>query len=194
LAESEVALEKVLTPDREGIEAIYRERAAELADRKAQAAVAEGTVPAIVLSVGKERYGIELQYLAEVVPMAGCTPVPESPAELVGVINVRGEVRAVIDLASILDLPERTATDSGAVLLLRGHDQSEIKNQKSKITNLGLRVDQVEEIKQIAPNELVGGPTEESEGLPARYLKGLTPDGVIVLDLEALLTHEIFDS
>lgn len=193
LAESEAALAKALTPDAERIEATYRERAAELADRKAQAAVAGSTVPAIVVSVGKERYGIELQYLAEVVPLSGCTPVPDSPPALVGVINVRGEVSAVIDLARILELPEHTRRDSGAVLMLRGGGQSEIKNQESEITRLGLKVDLVEEIKEISPDRLAGGPTEDDEGLPSRYLKGLTPDQVIVLDMEALLKHEILD-
>ena len=193
LAESEAALAQALTPDAERIEAIYRERAAGLADRRAQASAAEGTVPAIVTSVGGERHGIELKYLAEVVPLSGCTPVPESPPELVGVINVRGEVCAVIDLARILQLPGHAGEDSGAVLMLRDRDQSESKDRESKVANVGLRVDLVEEIKQITPGRLAGGSTEEDEGLPSRYLKGLTPDQVIVLDMEALMEHGIFD-
>ena len=45
----------------------------------------------MVLGIGKERYGIDLQDVAEVFPPVAPTPVPGAAAVYSGVINVRTE-------------------------------------------------------------------------------------------------------
>ena len=118
LRQGELALERASTPDPQRVEAVYRQRAAQLAGRRAQAGAVSPPLPVLTFYLGEERYGIELTALAEVVPFAGCTPLPGASPGVLGVVNARGEVRPVVDLARLIGLPEGGA--SGYVLFLRG--------------------------------------------------------------------------
>ncbi len=176
LRQGEMALERVSAPDPQKVEAVYRRRAAQLAGRPARAGAVSPPLSVLAFSLGEERYGIELTALAEVAPFAGCTPLPGASPEALGVVNARGEVRPVVDLARLIGLPEGGA--SGHVLFLRRE-------------GAGLRVGRVEEVRQVRPEELTA-PGEGGVDLPIRCVKGLVPKTLILLDIEAILEHPIF--
>ena len=176
LAESEQALDRSLDGDPGRLDAVYRRRAERLAARRAEVASAAETVPVLAFGIGAERYGLPLRDLEAVLPFANCTPVPGGRAELLGVTNVRGEVRSVLDLRRLLGLPEGPAGGAGYILLVRHGDQV-----------VGLRVDTLEKAVRVAPGSLVAA----AEPL-GRFVKGLTPDRVIVLDAGAVLDHPAF--
>jgi purine-binding chemotaxis protein CheW len=177
LRESQVAAETGLR-DPERMEVVYRERAARLALRHAEADTS-ATFGALVFTLGRERYAIELEDLVEVLPCSGYTPVPGAPQELLGVINLRGEIRPVVDLARVLELPKVADGDSGFLLLL--HQQNR---------EVALRVGQVENIRLLRPSELAD-PGQNGTYLAARYLKAVTSDTVMLLSTEALLSLSI---
>jgi len=54
-----------------------------------------------------------------VLPFAPCAPVPGAPPQFLGVINLRGELRAVVDLARLLVPSADGNSDSEFVLMLR---------------------------------------------------------------------------
>src|SRR5262245_40897225 len=85
------------------LEAVYRRRAAQLARRQGELS-AKKTFPALVFGLGSERYAIELSELAEVLPYRTATPVPGVSPSLLGVINLRGAIRAIADLRRILEI------------------------------------------------------------------------------------------
>jgi purine-binding chemotaxis protein CheW len=60
------------------------------------------------LRVAGEAYALPIENVLEVMPLGEVTAVPGSPPELLGVLNLRGHVLAVADLAPILGL-RRTA-------------------------------------------------------------------------------------
>jgi purine-binding chemotaxis protein CheW len=60
--------------------------------------------------LGAERFAIGVAHLQEVLPMGVLTPVPATPAFVLGVTNVRGRVLAVLDLVPVLGAAE----DEGA--------------------------------------------------------------------------------
>lgn len=160
--------------DRESMETVFRERAARLAQRVRLDTSA--TFEALVFTLGAERYAIELNGLAEVLPLIGCTPVPGAPLELAGVVNLRGEIRPVLDLARVLALPEADGRSPGWLLLLRGHGQT-----------VGLRVDQVEKIRPLRSDELVN--PDQNAARPAdRYLKAISKDTTMLLNADELLS------
>ena len=59
-------------------------------------------IPALIFRLAQERYAIALKELAEVLPFTGCAQVPGGSPQFLGVINLRGELRPVIDLAWVL--------------------------------------------------------------------------------------------
>lgn len=179
LQAAETALERALIADEEKIERVYRSRAIQMAKRRSGT---EANVPAtrvLVFSLGTETYGISIADLVEVLPPTKCTLVPRAAAEIAGVINLRGELRSVIDLRRLLALPPAAEEPVSCILMLR-HGRDEV----------GLKVGQVERVQTIREDELAspenGGP-EESGG----YIKGLSPEKIIVLDSEALRSHPI---
>ena len=155
------------------LEAVYRQRAAELAARREEVADRAETIAVLAFHLGGERYGLPLTDLAGVLPLERLTPVPGSPAELLGVINYKGNICSVLDLARLLGL----AAHEGAkafVLLLRRPGRE-----------VGLAVGPVEGVLRV---ERGAGLGDESAG---PYLETLTPDRLRLLSADALLGHPV---
>ena len=181
LARNQQALEKALLPNSERVDAIYQRRAVQLAGRKAEVIDPGANFAVQVFLLGRQRYGIQLSELVEVLPLVKCTPVPGAPPEVIGVVNVRGEIRTVLDLARLLILNELVNAGPSFVLMIR------------KATfEVGLRVDQIEEIQSVATADLTL-PGSGAPELSPRYVKGLTPDKLILLSAEAIFSHELFN-
>lgn len=179
LRASQQALEKALTGSPERLEATYRERAARLARRR-DAATPGATLRVLVFALGRERYALEFADLSAVLPFAGCAPVPNGPPGLLGVANIDGDIRSVLDLGRLLELPAAESAPAGYILVLRRQGQQ-----------TALRVDAIDEIRQIAPGELAGPGADAAEP-GVRFLRGWTPDRLKLLNTEALLAHPIF--
>lgn len=64
-----------------------------------------GSPQLVVFSAGGRGVGIPIDSLSEVVPVRPITPLPGAPAEVCGLINIRGRLRTVVDLARCLGLP-----------------------------------------------------------------------------------------
>lgn len=64
-----------------------------------------GTVGDIVLfEVAKQRYGLPVSHVREVLPLATITPLPGAPEGLMGLLRVRGSLLPVVDLRRRLGL------------------------------------------------------------------------------------------
>lgn len=61
----------------------------------------------VVAQVDRERYGVPIEHVHEIIRMQEVTRIPRAPAFLEGVINLRGEVISVIDLRHRLTAEER---------------------------------------------------------------------------------------
>jgi purine-binding chemotaxis protein CheW len=74
----------------------------------------------VVFRVAKERFALPLEAVREVVvPHPPFAQVPRSSAAVRGVMNLRGRVVAVVDLAALVGLaPQRLEEGAGQVLLL----------------------------------------------------------------------------
>ena len=75
----------------------------------------------VVFKIEKSEYALPVGNVAEILRMVAIAPVPESPAWLPGVINLRGRVIPVIDLRTRLALPRREATLNTPIIVAE-HD------------------------------------------------------------------------
>jgi purine-binding chemotaxis protein CheW len=165
LQKNEESLLETLTESPEHTQKVFRQRAIQLAKERSADPLASPGLPALVFRLGQERYAIALQELAEVLPFQGCTRVPGAPAKLLGVINLRGELRPVIDLARMLS--GSPSTDSGAVLILR--------------RQAALKVDAVDELREIDSEDLI----RPSEG---HFVSAVASGTLGLLDVETMLS------
>ncbi len=132
-------------------------------------------IAVLCFGLGGESYAVPLDDLAEALPLAAWTPVPGMAQLLLGVTNVRGEIRPVINLHSVLSLPEPAAGAAGYAVFLRGDGRI-----------VGLRVESLDRIRFIDAAGLTR-PSEAANGLPQRFVAGITPDTVVLLDSRQIL-------
>ena len=157
------------------METVYHERAARLALQRVLPDTA-ATFAALVFTLATEHYAIELRDLVEVFPFRGCTPVPRMPRELTGVLNLRGAIRPVVDIARVMGLPIAKDRSPGWLLVLRG-----------KSLEIGLLVDQVLNVRPFRFDDTVD-PAHNGAHSATSYLKRITADNVMLISAEKLLS------
>jgi purine-binding chemotaxis protein CheW len=121
------------------------------------------------LRVAGEAYALPIENVLEVAPLGEVTAVPGAPAGLLGVLNLRGRILAVGDLAEILGL-RRTAPGTRMLVVESGDLQA------------SLVIDEVSEVGDLAE------PTEATE---SALLTGATLTGrdlIGFLDLDRVLS------
>ncbi|MDR3636741.1 MAG: chemotaxis protein CheW [Isosphaeraceae bacterium] len=73
----------------------------------------------MVFEVGGRRFGLPATELREIVRAVTITPLPQGPAAIEGVIDVRGDVVPVIDLRRLLGMPSRPVALSDHLVITR---------------------------------------------------------------------------
>lgn len=130
----------------------------------------------LICRLGVERCAIELPLLRGVAAVTGLTPVPCTPRHVAGLMNVRGEVVVVLDLAAVLGLPE-AAIGTGMQILLAERDGARV----------GLLVDEVLGIRRLAADRLAQSPADLG------YARGVAEASIVVLDPERALSDVRLD-
>jgi purine-binding chemotaxis protein CheW len=176
---SRSAMERRLTLSPEERRKILRARARSLAaGGKAEAARAHLLVEVVEFVLGPEHYGVESCHVREIHPLSEFTPLPCTPAFVLGLVNVRGQILSIIDIKKLFDLPERGLTDMNKVIVVHANHME-----------VGILADAIVGVRSIALEELQPSlPT--LTGIRAEYLKGITKDPMVVLDVEKILSDE----
>lgn len=160
----------------EEIARILRERSAELAESLEEEE--EGDRRLIILfSLGDEWYAVQVEQVREIRRQAVITPVPGTPDHISGVINLRGEIISVTELAKLLGLGER------------GEESALIVCELPAVTT-ALRVERVADIVDIAESA-IEPPLATLERLRAEHVVGqVAVDDrlVTVLKLDEMIT------
>jgi len=160
------------------VRAILANRAAKLADAYSQ--VADSTaqqVQLIAFGRGEHRYGVELRFLTEIRPLSTVTRVPGVPPFFSGVIQLRGDIIAVVDIAVLFGASPSSVTDRFAVVVSSGDVAA------------ALLADSVDDVVDL-PAERIHPPLTTFTQSRERYIRGLTEDGLALLDVERLLGDE----
>jgi purine-binding chemotaxis protein CheW len=134
----------------------------------------------LTFHLGKESFGIEIQYVTEIIVMQEITKVPDLPESIIGVVNLRGNVISVMDMRKRFHLETRDHDDRTCIIVVNIEDIS-----------MGLLVDTVNEVVNI-PEKQVDPPPKTHSGIKSNYILGMgkIDDQVkILLDIEKIL-HE----
>ncbi len=60
----------------------------------------------VTFHMGEQYYGVDIRSVREVNSEFRMTDIPHSPDEVVGYVNLRGQIHLIIDLRPLLSLPE----------------------------------------------------------------------------------------
>lgn len=134
-----------------------------------------------VFGVGGEEYAIDIMQIMEIIRPQKVTRIPNAPAVVEGVINLRGRVVPVIDLR------KRFGADPGKA------DPKKVRVVILKLSGrvIGTVVDEVTEVIYMKSGQIESTP-EAVKGIDSEYLKGVGKHGdrlIVVLDIDRLLTR-----
>ena len=176
---SRSAMQRRLSPGIEERRTILRARARFLVhERKREKELSQSPLEVVEFLLASEHYGIELTSIREIHALSEFTPLPGTPAFVLGLTTVRGQILSVIDIKKLFDLPEKGLTDLNKVIVVRTQQME-----------LGILADAVLGVQTIARNEFQPSlPT--LTGIRSEYLKGITNDSLVVLDVEKILSDE----
>lgn len=133
----------------------------------------------LTFHLGQEDYGIEVRYVTEIVGMHRITEVPDMPAFVKGVVNLRGQVIPAIDMRIRFHMESRPYDERTCIVVVNIDGM-----------HVGLVVDTISEVRNIEENTILPAPSN-SPG----YIKGMAKIGdavVILLEGKRILQeHEL---
>ncbi len=136
----------------------------------------------LTFDLGDELYGIEATAIAEIREVLPCTPLPNTPDYVLGLINLRGSVLPVIDLRRRFGLPCCPEGPDNRLIILKGAPHM-----------IALRVDCVHELARLAPGDFRPAPPGVARIAP-EYYEQVAPMGermLIELDVARLLADGV---
>jgi purine-binding chemotaxis protein CheW len=137
----------------------------------------------LTFSLTNNWYGIPISYVREINQITEITDIPRAPAFVKGVINLRGKIIPVVDLALKFGLAEVVRSRSTCVIVL-----------EAESGQVGVIVDQVNEVIDFTAEQIETSPAlNESQDLDFLMGLGKLPDRVLLLvDVVRSLSKESF--
>ncbi len=139
---------------------------------------------AIGLAVGNEEYGLPLVSVREITTVPHITRVPKAPSYIMGVINLRGNIVPVIDIASRFEIGTTTLTSKSRLAVVE---------EKGEVA--GLLAQEVSKVTRISRSDLQPPPPLVA-GIAAEYLDGVVrlPDRFLIfLNLTKTLAEDAIE-
>ena len=110
----------------------------------------------IVVQIGNEKYGIDINFIDNIVRMSKITRVPKVQSYFKGVMNLRGEIVPVMSIRKKMGLLDDVITDASRIIIIKLEEKGSI----------GIIVDEVREVitlnmaeveKQTAKDSFING-------------------------------------
>jgi purine-binding chemotaxis protein CheW len=122
-----------------------------------------------------EIYCIEAELVKEVLPLKELTVIPCTPAFILGVINIRGQIFTVLNLKKVFALSEKGISEFTKVMIIQHGNIS-----------FGIVVDTILGTRNILRATINMAPYA-AKGKKNDYISGVTSEGLIILNGEALI-------
>ncbi|MFL5582868.1 MAG: chemotaxis protein CheW [Gemmatimonadaceae bacterium] len=135
---------------------------------------------ALLFAVAGRLYGCEIETVREILPVRRCTRLPGAPPFVLGLINLRGTVVTVVDLALRLGVGRGAAAEGSIVVVDLG----------TRVA--GLAVDEVRDVVPLRPDEMDAGGAAGADGYGALpdAVRGLARVGeasAVLLDVQSIV-------
>lgn len=135
----------------------------------------------MTFNIGDQVYGIEIQYVIEIISMQHITKVPHVPNYIKGIINVRSKVVPIIDIRTRFGKPEIPYTDHTSIITLSFNE-----------TSVGIIVDNVADVEDIHTGDISATPENKNVNTNdfIQYMIRSEDDTKLILDVAKLLDEQ----
>jgi len=136
----------------------------------------------VIFKIGKEEFGVNIHQVKEIVLLTSITPIPHAPKFIEGVVSLRGQILAVMDLAKRLELSSQPRSEKTRIIVV------EVENN-----TVGMIVDEVTEVLRLPIDKIEKPPQIIESEVEQKYIKGvgkLDDRLLILIDLVNVLSLE----
>ncbi len=142
----------------------------------------DNTIQVIIFSLGEERYGVEISQVKEIILPTQITRIPNVPAFVEGVLNLRGQIAVIVNLRKRLGKePKKNDENTRIIVIEYGN------------STIGMMVDSVSEVKYLSSKNIEEIPRFLALKEESKFLKGVgkLEDGLLTLmDLKELFSED----
>jgi len=146
----------------------------------------------VVFKVSDEVFASDINQIREVIKFDDVTPVPDSNEYVTGIVNIRGKIVPVIDLAIVLKIGAHNPEKQSYVMLINGPDNAII----------GMLVDEVTEIRHFTAEEIKPAPKLVKSRVEAEFIAGVILPGneqnegkvILLVDLGAIINDAVIQA
>ena len=133
----------------------------------------------IVIKLGDENFGIDINYIDNILRMQQITRIPKVPAYLKGVINLRGEVIPVMSLRLKMGLDEDVINRNTRIIILKIESEGSV----------GVIVDEVKEVIKLSEDQIESTTAEGAVPESRRFVSAVGKNGdelISILDIASI--------
>ncbi|MDI6796772.1 MAG: chemotaxis protein CheW [Desulfatibacillaceae bacterium] len=159
---------------------ILEQRAKALAKTLDDSNKNHASISLLAFGLGQEQFAVPITCVKEIAPLEGLTRVPCTPGFILGVVNFRGRIVSLMDIAAFMGLETKVKPEHNFVVLVGGNDAS------GHELELCLAVSDLPVTRQVAPSRISPADTALSRS-GAAFVRGVTDDMLVILDMEKML-------
>lgn len=136
---------------------------------------------AMTFNIGDQVYGIEIQYVKEIIEISRITKIPHVPSYIKGIINVRSKVVPIIDIRTRFGKPEIPYTNRTCIIILEMGE-----------TSVGIIVDSVADVEDVHTGEISATPEHNTVNTNEfiQYMIRSDDNTKLILDVAKLLDEQ----
>lgn len=135
----------------------------------------------VAFSVGREEFGVDVKKVEGVISLVDVTRMPRAPGFVEGIINLRGQIIAVVDLATRLGIQAGDRTSNTRIVVVEAQD-----------VKVGLIVEKPEVIN-VSMEDVEASPALTAGDVESSFIKGVVKIDdrlLILLDVDGVLSEE----
>ena len=110
----------------------------------------------ITFGLGEEKFALPVANVQEIVEIDRVTKVPNAPAYMLGIINLRGRILPLLDTRLKLGLSRTETTKRSRILVL------DVELADDKTVQIGALVDVAKEVIELSPKDIQDAPEFEN--------------------------------
>lgn len=128
----------------------------------------------VVFKLGEEHFAVETERVQSINDMMTITEVPKAPKYIKGLINLRGNIKSLVDIHLLLNM--QSNDEQNNIIILKVKEEEEI----------GITVDEVEEVLDIEEKNIQKTDNKQDK----QYVKGIVNQNgklLTIIDIDNLL-------
>ncbi|SFI14196.1 purine-binding chemotaxis protein CheW [Tindallia magadiensis] len=134
----------------------------------------------VIFKLEKEEYGVEINHVQEITEHKTVTSVPNTPAFIEGIINLRGSIVPIVSIKKRFNLAQEEVGEDHRIIIINLEEKQ-----------VGFIVDDASQVLTISEEQIEKAP-EVIAGADREYITGIgkiSDKIILLLDLEKILTE-----